>query len=77
MTTTKWTTYSLEGKALEQKGDLTLSAPIGYIIEETKDYSPGWYFLDEEDRIHGPFNTYQEVTETHILYCEMYDSKEA
>lgn len=60
--------YNLDGTEHNKAGFI---APIVLIEspEGSDKYPIGWYFCDEVEQLHGPFNTFEETVELFKSYC--------
>lgn len=54
--------FNLDGSEFIEDGHAL--APIGLLMKDTIDCYKGWYFFDEGQGEHGPFNSFEEAVES-------------
>ena len=55
--------YELDGTEIDTIKNPQATVPIYALLEDTESHHKGWYFHDEVQWAHGPFNTFEEAVE--------------
>jgi len=56
------TYWNQDGTPWDKDDELSTSQPIIYcFLQQHGEYHPGWYFTDEAEQLHGPFETIEET----------------
>ena len=58
--------FNLNGSEFIEDGHAL--APIGLLLEDTLGHYKGWYFFDEIQEQHGPFESLEEAVELFKQY---------